>query len=575
MKLLNSKLILSTSLITALTDASIVAKDSKQPSDFNKNKYLKLGFDKYVGESFDKSSKDSLQKRAEYAIFNLTNQASFYSVELAIGTPSQNVTVLVDTGSSDLWVTGSDNPLCSTDSSDDDDDSYAFKKKRAETIVVTEEATITENGNNLDGLDPFGWLGGSTATSGSFETSFPSSSSSSGDFDCSEYGTFNTNDSSTWSSNHTSFFISYGDSSVAEGVWGQDVLSISDVDVSGVSFAVANYTNSTVGVLGIGLSGLETTYSGTSSSESYIYENLPMLLKSSGVIDTIAYSLFLNEKSDTTGNLLFGAVDHSKYSGSLYTLPIVNVYASEGYKNPLEFDVTMYGLGISTSDSNTTIATMKIPALLDSGTTIVYFPETLLELVADQLGASYSDELGFYAMSCVSSSDDTEFVFDFGGFHITVPLSDFLIRVSGSECILAMAAQDDESIILGDYFLTNAYVVYDLENYEISMAQANYDSEDEDIEVISSTVPSAVKAASYSNSWSSTGSITSGGDIFTVASNSTATNSVTTTKSSSSKTSSGHSTTDSSSRKSNAGSGISYASYLLMASITFVLSYLL
>ncbi|GME74468.1 unnamed protein product [Ambrosiozyma monospora] len=44
--------------------------------------------------------------------FTMKNQGVFYSVDVKIGSQGDVVTVLVDTGSSDFWVMGSDNTYC-------------------------------------------------------------------------------------------------------------------------------------------------------------------------------------------------------------------------------------------------------------------------------------------------------------------------------------------------------------------------------------------------------------------------------------------------------------------------------
>ena len=515
---------LSMKLVSAWILAVLVGLSSAQ-------KFVKLSFDKSFGSSYNQSSKNPFQKRDStsgkgYVDIELANQQTFYSVDLEIGTPGQNVTVLIDTGSSDLWVMGSDNSLCNSSTNSV---SELFRKQRRDEVEITTlSITLSPDEINGDGDDnPFQWLsiilpqvgGFSTATqtvnSGSGVYATGTSSSSSTSIDCSQYGTFNKSKSSTFKSNHTGFEISYGDDTYASGVWGTDTLHIGSVDVSDVSIAVANFTNSTIGVLGIGLPGLETTNSGDDSSKDYEYANFPIVLKENGIIEHIAYSLYLDEPNASTGNILFGAVDHSKYVNGLYTVPLVNIYSRLGLRKPIEFDVTFFGIGVQTDSENITIAQTSIPALLDSGTTISYFPPTLLELIASQLGATYSSSLGYYIMDCVSDDDSTLLVFDFGGFHITSPLADFQSQVTNSQCMLMMSTQSDK-IILGDVFLQHAYVVYDLENLQVSMGQANFtnSSGNENIEVIGTTVPGAVQAPSYSSSWVSTNMINTNGNIF-------------------------------------------------------------
>ncbi|QID86716.1 Aspartyl protease [Saccharomyces pastorianus] len=388
--------------------------------------------------------------------FVLANKQSFYSVELALGTPSQNVTVLLDTGSADLWVSSNVNPYC-----------------------------------------------GST-------------------MNCDQYGVFDQANSSTFKANNSApFYASYGDGTFAEGVFGQDKLHYSGgLDLSGLSFAVANKSNSTVGVLGIGLPMLEVTYSGkvtVTDKKRYEYDNFPQFLKRSGAIDAIAYSLFLNDESQTSGSVLFGAVDHSKYLGQLYTIPLIDLYKAQGYQRPVAFDVTLQGLGLQTRAHNTTLTTTRVPALLDSGTTLTYLPAEAVSLMAKSLNATFSKKLGYYEYECPATSDNaTSVVFDLGGFHINAPLSDFTMQTNVGTCVLAIVPQTgNATAILGDSFLRSAYVVYDLDNYEVSLAQANYASGKEDIEVIRSTVPGAVKAPGYNSTWVKYASATAGGNIFT------------------------------------------------------------
>ncbi|CAI4046144.1 hypothetical protein SKDZ_12G1690 [Saccharomyces kudriavzevii ZP591] len=424
--------------------------------------------EKYVKIPFVKNQDGAgnvLSKRSNgHEKFVLANEQSFYSVELAIGTPSQSLTVLLDTGSADLWVPSKGNPYC-----------------------------------------------GSV-------------------MDCDQYGVFDKTKSSTFKANKSSpFYAAYGDGTFAQGAFGQDRLKYNGLDLSGLSFAVANESNSTFGVLGIGLPALEVTYSGKVAvvdKKSYDYDNFPLFLKRSGAIDATAYSLFLNDESQSSGSILFGAVDHSKYEGRLYTVPLVNLYRSQGYQHPVAFDVTLHGIGLQTDRHNTTLTATKIPALLDSGTTLTYLPSQAVALLAKSLNATYSKALGYYEYACPSSDNDTSVAFDFGGFHINAPVSDFTMQTSvGGTCVLAVVPQaGNATAILGDSFLRNAYVVYDLDNYEVSLAQAKYGTGAEDIEAIKSTVPSATRAPGYNSTWSNYAAVTSGGNIFTTASKNTTTN---------------------------------------------------
>ena len=135
-----------------------------------------------------------------------------------------------------------------------------------------------------------------------------------------------------------------------------------------------------------------------------------------------------------------------------------------------------------------------------------------MKVVGETLNGQYSSSLGAYIVDCVDD-DSYYFTIDFSGAKIQVPLSNLVTQYSSNRCFLSILPQKGvDYILFGDNVLRSAYLVYDLEDFEISLAQVKYTS-DEDISTISSSVPNAKNAPGYSStaistSTDETGSIT-------------------------------------------------------------------
>lgn len=499
--------------------------------------HVKLEFDKYTGETFE----SALRRRDSSEKIDLKKQQSFYAVELMLGTPPQNLSLVLDTGSSDMWVMGSNNPYCKRD-------------------LVTRADKNDDDDEEDDDSDDGAGAGNEYPTA---SADIPQAQRT---VDCQKYGVFNMDDSSSVKSNETAFYANYGDNSYANGLWVTDVVNLGGLNVTDLLFAVANVSNTTAGVLGIGLAALESYVPSdiAKSGGNKQYSNFPMVLKENHAIDKVAYSLFLNKQDADKGQILFGAVDHSKYSGNLYTLPLVNSLYDHGVKTPQQLEITLNGIGLQTSQGQVTLFQQKLPALLDSGSTVSYLPIELHKQVAAQLHGSVDNSTGAIKLqSCPAANDTTKLVFDFGGAAIYTDLSSFLER-QGSVCSLNIVGQPSNGILLGDNFLSSAYVVFDLESKEISIAQARYDDSPENIEAIVSTVPSAIKAPGYSATFSTfPSSYTTGGNIFTFNQTKSASKTKTSTK-----TSAGTSTTSTSTKK---NSGTRSVSSMLMLAVSMLL----
>ena len=144
--------------------------------------------------------------------------------------------------------------------------------------------------------------------------------------------------------------------------------------------------------------------------------------------------------------------------------------------------------GISTFAS--TNQTEVMYTVLDSGSADILLPKSLITSIYAYLGATWIPELNTAVVPCDLSTADTVFSFYFGGPggpKINVPVSD-LIQPSmpltvdvvyadkTSACVLQIKPSFSYFTLLGDTFLRSAYVVYDLENKQIAMAQADLTS---------------------------------------------------------------------------------------------------
>lgn len=382
----------------------------------------------------------------------LYNQDYFYTLNISIGTPLQNFELLLDTGSSDLWVMDSANPYCL--GNEDFDLSIAYQ------------------------------------------------------FNCSlAGGLFDSNFSSSYQYNNSAFYIRYGDGTMARGDYGIDTVYLGEEEnsVPNVGIGVGKITNSTIGVLGIGLKDNEA--SNFKGNQSYTYQNFPYALKDAELIDKVAYSLYLPHKG--TGNIIFGGVDKDKYVGGLWTIPLTGDSTLSVINTGITANFESCSEGEWVSSSN-------ITALIDSGTTLTFLPDPIVQRIAEVYNATYRYDIEAYAIDCeIGANPDFYFTFFFGEVEIRVPLAHTLYdgtEVAGYPvlgahgeplCVLGFTGVGSQNeAIFGNAFLRSAYVVYDLEDLEVSLGQAKFESYSEEdgiaqIADILRTIPGALPASMF------------------------------------------------------------------------------
>ncbi|KAK5320332.1 hypothetical protein LTR70_004695, partial [Exophiala xenobiotica] len=352
------------------------------------------------------------------------NDGLEYLINITVGTPPQNMAVTLDTGSSDLWIPSVSSKPCRK--------------------------------GDCDG----------------------------GEFDPSKSSTYNVIDQG-------GFNITYagpGDSDA--GNWVEESVTIGgSKTINSTIIGVALNGADDHGVMGVGYD--------TNEAEADFFRNgtYPTVLDhmvSEGLINRKAYSLYLNDLNETTGSICFGCIDFTKYSGDLVALPLQQS-AADPYDEtateiaPSVFYVTLTGVSfIDFTGAETTLSSQDYSqsVVLDSGTSEVLINNDILTGLANGLGAVQTGDQE-YVVPCSYSNTNASIRYTFGGQggpSVNVPLSEVIYGQvvpprdmaghSSGGCNMGIEGPIDGQLILGDTFLRNAYVVFDLDNYQVAIAQA-------------------------------------------------------------------------------------------------------
>lgn len=242
--------------------------------------------------------------------------------------------------------------------------------------------------------------------------------------------------------------------------------------------------------MGLGYSYTEATYD--------TYPNIPEVLLATGVINSRLYSVYLNDLSDISGTVLFGGIDPSKYTGNLATLDMLPDLFSGTLSR---FITAVTDLAITTDGEVTQLFSGgssgldayddALPVLLDTGAAAWSVPSAYYDAyIAPSF--PFVDEYGF--CGCSHREDDTHLTLVFGGrVEIQVPIVDFLVPIYNTSTRAPIPFDDDEDTCalmivpagptgygfqtLGDAILRSMYVVFDLDNGQLSIAQAAEDND--------------------------------------------------------------------------------------------------
>jgi hypothetical protein len=267
--------------------------------------------------------------------------------------------------------------------------------------------------------------------------------------------------SSTYQQDGREYKVQYGSGPV-QGVFEKDTVTVGNIDVKDQLFAIVNQVSfgplniafaagKFDGLLGLGFKSI-SEYNIPTPFEAMIDQKL---------IDEPVFAFYLQEDPSQTGELTFGGIDKSHYTGDLVDVPLT----SETYWE-VSLDGMKYG---DTSVSG------SAKAIIDSGTSLLAGPKDAVDSLAKTVGAQ--SVMGKeYTIDCSKKSSLQNLEVTLGGKSFTLAPEDYVLEVSG-QCLFAFMGIDvppprGPLWIMGDVFMRKYYCVFDYGNKQMRIAPA-------------------------------------------------------------------------------------------------------
>ncbi|KAL7318667.1 hypothetical protein PS15m_001883 [Mucor circinelloides] len=272
---------------------------------------------------------------------------------------------------------------------------------------------------------------------------------------CTTHTRYDPTKSSTYVADGRAWSIQYGDGSTASGVLAKDTVNLGGLTIKSQTINLAKKESSSFasdpidGLMGLGFDTI-TTVAGIKTP----VDNLI----SQGLISSPVYGVWLGKaKNGGGGEYLFGGSNPNHYTGALTTVPVDN---SQGF----------WGITVGSLKAGTTSVTGSFSGILDTGTTLLLFPQSIANKVAAQYGARDNGD-GTYTISC-STANLKPLNFTINGAQFQVPVDSLIFEQDGSTCYASFGYAGLDFAILGDVFLKNNYVIFNQKVPQVQIAKS-------------------------------------------------------------------------------------------------------
>ena len=272
---------------------------------------------------------------------------------------------------------------------------------------------------------------------------------------CSLHAKYDSKASSTYIDNGTEFKIPH-ESGEMKGYLSKDTISVAGAKVTGITFGEAiRYFRSTFasakydGILGLGFPSIAVA-----GVKPVFNEMIDQK-----VITEPLFSIYLqkNGQQESKGEIIFGGIDNTKYTGDLTYVPV----SQEGY-----WQFSLDGLTVDDEE----LCKDGWEAIASTGTPFIAGPTDVVALLQKEMGAKQSWN-GQYTVDCNKVPSLPSINFVIGGKKFELTANEYIKNLQGTcICALEELSSTDSLWILGDIFLSKYYSVYDYGNKRIGFA---------------------------------------------------------------------------------------------------------
>jgi saccharopepsin len=278
---------------------------------------------------------------------------------------------------------------------------------------------------------------------------------------CWTHKRYDSSKSETFKADGRVYNVQYGSGPV-EGVFGSEKVKVGDIEVSNQLFAMvtkvsfgplnlAYAAGKFDGLLGLGFKSI-SQYNIPTPFEAMVDQKL---------VEQPVFAFYLQSDASAQGELVFGGIDKSHYTGELVQVPLI----SETYWE-VSLDKLSFGSDV--------VVSSKQNAIIDSGTSLLAGPTEAVKSLASKVGATSVASGKEYTVDCQKVSSLPKLTVTLGGHEFELEGQDYTIQ-SGGSCLFAFTGIDVPAPrgplwIMGDIFMKKYYCVFDYGNKQMQIA---------------------------------------------------------------------------------------------------------